>query len=165
MKGVGVLALGRAMGELILDQRCKHAKHSLFAAAAKHEIPATVHVAMGTDVVHMHPSIPAGALGEASMRDFRLLCSVVADIQGGVWLNVGSAVIMPEVFLKALTVARNLGHKVDKFISANMDMLQHYRPRQNVTGRPVGGSAGINLTGHHEILLPLLRAGVLAGLA
>ncbi|MEW6358041.1 MAG: hypothetical protein AB1696_17030 [Planctomycetota bacterium] len=151
--------LGRALGELILKRRCRYARHSIFAAAAKLGIPATVHVAMGTDVVHMHPDIPADNLGEATMRDFRLLCSVVADLQGGVWLNVGSAVIMPEVFLKALTVARNLGHKVDDFISVNLDMLQHYRPRQNVLNRPGGASHAI--TGHHEIMLPLLRMMVL----
>ncbi|NOZ24348.1 MAG: hypothetical protein GXP25_24995 [Planctomycetes bacterium] len=151
--------LGRALGELIRERRCKFAKHSLFAAAAKHEIPATVHVAMGTDVVHMHPNIPADKLGAATMLDFRLLCSVVSDLQSGVWLNVGSAVIMPEVFLKALTVARNLGHEIDDFLSVNMDMLQHYRPSQNVLSRPGGVSCAI--TGHHEIMLPLLRMMVL----
>jgi len=151
--------LGRALGEYILGKKCKHAKHSLFAAAARLDIPATVHVAMGTDIVHMHPNVPAAALGEATMTDFRLLCSVVAGLQGGVWLNIGSAVLLPEVFLKTLTVARNLGHKVDRFVSVNMDMIQHYRPRENVLRRP-GGTA-YAITGHHEIMVPLLRMMVL----
>jgi hypothetical protein len=107
----------------------------------------------------MHPKISGAALGAASMIDFRILCSVVSDLQGGVWLNVGSAVIMPEVFLKAISAARNLGHKVKNFCAANLDMIQHYRPKANVLLRPRG--KGFAITGHHEIMLPLLRMMVL----
>lgn len=151
--------LGRALGELILRRRFPHADLSIFAAAARLGLPATVHVALGTDIVHMHPNVSPAELGEASMLDFRILCSVVADLQDGVWLNIGSAVLLPEVFLKALTVARNLRRKVNKFISVNMDMIQHYRPRVNVLSRPGGESHAI--TGHHEIMVPLLRMMVL----
>jgi hypothetical protein len=151
--------LGRALGRMILKDKNRWARHSLFATAAALKIPATVHVAIGTDVVHMHPQISGAALGESSLQDFRILCSVVGDLDGGVWLNIGSAVLLPEVFLKALSAARNLGHKVEDFCSANLDMIQHYRPRQNVLLRPRG--KGFAITGHHEIMLPLLRMMVL----
>jgi len=147
--------LGRALGKMILKDKNRWARYSVFATAAKLKIPATVHVAIGTDVAHMHSQISGAALGEASLVDFRILCSVVGDLEGGVWLNIGSAVVMPEVFLKALSVARNLGHRVEDFCSANLDMIQHYRPRQNVLLRPRG--KGFAITGHHEIMLPMLR--------
>ena len=122
----------------------------------------TVHVAIGTDIIHMHPGVSGSDMGESSHVDFKILCSVVSELEGGVWLNVGSAVIMPEVFLKAITVARNLGRKVKNFTTANMDMIQHYRPQTNVVKRPT--THGYSITGHHEIMLPLLRLGILSKL-
>jgi hypothetical protein len=120
-------------------------------------------VAIGTDTVHMHPQADGGAIGEATFLDFRKLCSVVADMGEGVWINLGSAVILPEVFMKAFTVATNLGAKLDHIVTANLDQIQHYRPRENVLKRPT--QRGIALTGHHEIMLPLLRHLVLLELA
>jgi hypothetical protein len=129
------------------------------------DIPLTVHIAIGTDVVHIHPSTDGSILGEMTYRDFRLFASLVAALQGGVYINVGSAVIMPEVFLKALSAARNLGHRVEDFCTLNMDFIQHYRPTQNVVQRPTAkGGRGIALTGHHEIMVPLLAAAVIEGL-
>jgi hypothetical protein len=151
--------LGAALGALILKARNRHARLSLLAQAAKLGVPVTVHVAVGTDIVHMHPGVSGAATGEATMLDFRTLCGLVADLEGGVWLNVGSAVVMPEVFLKALAVARNIKGAPKKFTAANFDMLRHYRPQRNVLERP--GGAAYNITGHHEILLPLLRLAVL----
>jgi hypothetical protein len=116
-------------------------------------------VALGTDTVHMHPEADGAALGEASLLDFRKLCSVVADMGQGVWVNVGSAVILPEVFMKAYTVAANLGAHLDKMTTANLDQVQHYRPRENVMRRAT--DRGVALTGHHEIMVPLLRHLVL----
>ncbi len=159
---------GRALGERLLALKPPHLDRSLFAAAARLGIPATVHVAVGTDIYHMHPAFDGAAAGEASARDFRLLAGVVAHLGGGgVYLNVGSAVLLPEVFLKAVSLARNLGHPVRDFVTANLDFLQHYRPTQNVVRRPVAGGAGRGyaLTGHHEILFPLLAAAVLEALA
>jgi hypothetical protein len=151
--------LGRYLGELIHTEKNPHEKLSLLAAAARKKIPATVHVAVGADIVHMHPGISGMALGESTLLDFRILCGIVSCLEGGVWINLGSAVVLPEVFLKALAVARNLGHGVRHVTTANLDMHQHYRPRVNVLERPQGD--GIALTGHHEILLPLLRAAIL----
>ena len=154
--------LGRALGNKILKDNNKHRKDSILAVGAQLKIPVTVHVAVGTDIIHMHPCVSGSDIGESSHIDFKLLCSVVAGLEGGVWLNVGSAVIMPEVFLKAITVARNLGRKVSNFTTVNMDMIQHYRPQMNVVKRPT--THGYSITGHHEIMLPLLRLGILAGL-
>jgi hypothetical protein len=131
-------------------------------------IPVTVHAAVGTDITHQHPSADGAALGDTSLRDFRrLAASVPALHQGGVVLNIGSAVIMPEVFLKALTVARNLGGgKPTHFTAADFDMIRHYRPRMNVVDRPtLGGGKGYSITGHHEINVPLLAWGVDAALS
>ncbi|GJQ58618.1 MAG: hypothetical protein D8M57_12555 [Candidatus Scalindua sp. AMX11] len=161
-RDVDETGLGRALGNIIIDDENRHKQFSLLANAASLNIPSTIHTAIGTDTIHMHPSISSAYLGESSHVDFRILCSVVTELEGGVWLNVGSAVIMPEVFLKALTVARNLGRKVDDFTTVNMDMVQHYRPLTNVVRRP--GKKGYSLTGHHEIMVPLLRAGVLSKL-
>jgi hypothetical protein len=120
---------------------------------------------MGTDILHMHPGFDPAAAGRASHDDFRLFAGAVATLQDGVYMNVGSAVIMPEVFLKAITLVRNLGHTVDRFTTVNMDFIQHYRPITNVVCRPVaGGGKGYRLTGHHEIMLPLIAAAVLEGL-
>ncbi len=152
------------LGERLLALAPPHLDRSLFAAAARLEIPATVHLAVGTDIYHMHPAFDGAAAGEASARDFRLLAGAVAELGGGgVFLNVGSAVVLPEVFLKALSLARNLGHPVRDFVTANLDFIQHYRPTQNVVRRPVAGGAGRGyaLTGHHELLVPLLAAAVL----
>jgi hypothetical protein len=151
--------LGAELGRTINEKRLPNAPLSVLGAAARLGLPATVHVALGTDTVHMHANADGAAIGKASMTDFRLLAAVVARLSGGVYLNVGSAVVLPEVFVKALNVARNLGHRVDGFATANMDFLRHYRPRVNVLERP-GGEA-LELTGHHEINLPLLRWEVL----
>lgn len=152
--------LGRALGDKIIKDKNKHRQHSILAEGARLSIPVTVHVAIGTDIIHMHPCVSGGDMGESSHIDFKKLCSVVSELEGGVWLNVGSAVIMPEVFLKAITVARNLGRKVQNFTTVNMDMIQHYRPQANVVQRPT--THGYSITGHHEIMLPLLRLGILS---
>ena len=134
---------------------------SILAAASRLGIPATVHVAIGTDIIHMHSEADGRAIGEGSMRDFRLFSSVVADLKGGVYINLGSAVILPEVFLKAIAVTRNLKHDVKDFTTVNMDFIQHYRCRENVLRRPVlSGGRSIALTGHHEIMFPLLAAAL-----
>jgi hypothetical protein len=144
----------------------------VFAAAHETEIPACVHVAFGTDTVHASAGADGSALGAASMHDFRLICDVVSDLGatgqssvGGVWLNIGSAVVLPEVFLKAVSVARNIGANLDRMTTANFDMIQHYRPHQNVVTRPVLADRGHEVIGQHEILLPLLRQAVIEGLA
>jgi len=158
-RGIG---LGEAVGIAVLQANLPFAEDSLLASAADLGIPATVHVAMGTDILHMHPGFDPAAAGAASHRDFRLFSGAVATLQHGVYLNVGSAVILPEVFLKAITLIRNLGHRVDDFTTVNMDFIQHYRPITNVVCRPTaGGGKGYRLTGHHEIMLPLLAAAVL----
>jgi hypothetical protein len=150
------------MGEAILNGGYPFANTSLLAAAARTDTPATVHVAIGTDIVHMHPGADGAAIGAGSLRDFRILAALVSEFEGGVYINLGSAVVMPEVFLKALSLARNLGHKVESFITVNMDFIQHYRPGVNVVERPVRtGGRGYRLTGHHEIMFPLLIAAVL----
>jgi hypothetical protein len=152
--------LGRAIAEQAL--RNKYKKISLLAACARRGVPVTVHLSIGADITHMHPQISGRDLGESSFIDFRILAGVVSRLQGGVWMNVGSAVMMPEVFLKAVSAARNLGHKLTEFTTVNLDMIQHYRPKANVLARPQGRA--IAITGHHEILLPLIRAGVVAAL-
>jgi hypothetical protein len=159
-KGVG---FGEAVGRHIIDAGHPYREYSLLAACVEKEIPVTVHVAMGTDIIHQHPEADGAVTGEMSFRDFRLLTSVVADLgEGGVWLNVGSAVLLPEVFLKALSIAQNLGHHVDNFTTANFDMIQHYRPLQNVVKRPTSSSGrGYTITGHHEINVPLFALAVL----
>jgi len=159
--------LGRAVGELLEAGDAPYKHLSIFAAAARAGIPATVHVAIGTDTVHMHPELDAAALGKATLCDFRTICAVVARLgaaeagqPGGVWLNVGSAVVLPEVFLKAVAVARNLGHDLDAMHTVNFDMLRHYRPTQNVLRRPTASGRGKSyaITGHFEIMLPLFAA-------
>jgi len=155
--------LGGAMGRAILAAGPPYASKSVLAAGARLGIPVTVHVAIGTDTVHMHPDVDGASLGAATLEDFRVFCGAVAKLEKGVYLNVGSAVILPEVFLKALAVARNLGFRLDDFTTANLDQIQHYRPKVNVLERP--GEKGIALTGHHEILLPLLRFAVIEALS
>jgi rfaE bifunctional protein nucleotidyltransferase chain/domain len=148
---------GKALGRKIVEENLPYRSLSVLATAFEQELPATVHVAVGTDIVHQHPSACGEAIGRASMDDFKTFCSVVATLKGGAYLNLGSAVILPEVFLKALTVARNLGHDVSDFTTANFDMIQHYRPTVNVVQRPTQTSGrGFSFTGHHEIMIPLL---------
>lgn len=158
-EGIG---LGKALGKRINEEKGAFARYSLLGAADRLDIPATVHVVMGADIIHMHPCVSGKDMGEATLQDFRLLAGVVAQLEGGVWFNVGSAVVMPEVFLKALSLVRNLGHKVEDFVTVNMDMLHHYRPTVNVVQRPT--KQGYTIIGHHEIMLPLLRMGVLSRL-
>jgi hypothetical protein len=150
----------------------KHLDSSVLAAAYKLRIPVTVHLAIGTDIPHMHPAAEGGALGAASFMDFRLFCALVQGMEGGgVFLNWGSAVILPEVFLKAVSVARNVGLRLQPITTANFDFIQHYRPLQNVVKRPTattgkkGGevSKGFAITGHHELLLPLVAAALTSG--
>jgi hypothetical protein len=154
--------LGAALGEVILEHGGPGLDASLLVAALRKGVPATVHVAIGTDIVHMDPRLDPAALGRATMADFHTLCGLVARLERGVWLNVGSAVVMPEVFLKTVAVARNLGFSLDGMTTANLDFQQQYRGRLNVLDRP--GGAGIALTGHHELLIPLLHAAVVARL-
>lgn len=155
--------LGRAIGEYLHEIQAPHRDVSVVAAAAECQIPCTVHVALGTDIVHMHPHVSGAALGESSMIDFRILCSVVSSLADGVWMNLGSAVIMPEVFLKAVSVVRNFGHSLDGLTAVNVDKESRYRTLMNVMNRPA--SEGLELIGHHELLLPLLHAAVVARIA
>ncbi|WP_298432409.1 hypothetical protein [Geobacter sp.] len=157
------MGYGEAVGRFIIENGNPHREWSLIATCVERDIPVTVHAALGTDIIHQHPEADGAVIGEATFRDFRLLTSVVADLgDGGVYLNVGSAVLLPEVFLKALSIAQNLGHHVDHFSTANFDMQQHYRPLQNVVKRPTSGKGrGYTITGHHEIMIPLLAAGIL----
>jgi deoxyhypusine synthase len=154
--------IGESVGSMIQKSRFPFKDKSIFACAYKSGIPATVHVAVGTDIIHMHPEADGSAIGEGSFRDFRLFTSVVSDLEGGVYINLGSAVVLPEVFLKALTVARNLGNRVENITTVNMDFIQHYRPMMNVLKRPtMGKGASYSLTGHHEIMFPLLAAAII----
>ncbi|WP_321822969.1 hypothetical protein [Pyramidobacter piscolens] len=158
---LGKEGLGEALGALLAEKRAPYNRLCLSVQAARLNIPYTVHVALGTDIVHQHPSAVGADIGDASLRDFRIFAASVSRLEGGVILNLGSAVIMPEVFLKALSLARNLGFKIKNFTTVNMDMIQHYRPRMNVVTRPVQNSGrGYAITGHHEIMIPLLGAAV-----
>ena len=158
--------LGAVVGREILNSRFKFRSASIFAAAAEAGIPATVHVTVGADIIHMHPDADGAAIGAATMADFHQLAAVAAQLSRGVVLNLGSAVVMPEVFLKALNLARNLGHRVENFTAADMDFIRQYRPRINVVDRPTsGGGRGIVLTGHHELMFPLLAAAIREELA
>jgi len=154
--------LGRAVGRLILEQDLPYKHLSITAQGAALDIPVTVHVAMGTDIIHMHPDFDAAACGKASHDDFLNFARKIADLENGVFINAGSAVILPEVFLKALTLARNLGHRVDNFTTVNLDFIRHYRPMTNVVNRPtMGQGKGYAIVGHHEILIPLIAAGII----
>lgn len=158
--------LGEVVGREILEGKLKFREQSVFATAYRHGAPATVHVTIGADIIHMHPDADGAAIGAASMADFHRLAAVVAELSRGVVVNLGSAVVMPEVFLKALNLARNLGRKVSNFTAADMDFIRHYRPRNNVVERPTEtGGRRIMLTGHHEIMFPLLAAAVREELA
>ena len=136
--------------------------NSLLAAGHRLGVPVTVHVAIGTDIIHMHPSFDGRATGEAAQRDFLTFCTLVSELEGGVYINLGSAVLLPEIFLKAVTLARNLGQPLRHFTTVNMDFVQHYRPNTNVVRRPTqDGGKGFALTGHHEIMFPLLAAAII----
>ena len=153
--------LGEVLGRRIVEGRLPHAGASLLARAFTLDLPATVHVSIGADIVHQHPSADGAAIGAATFTDFRKLVTIVSGLAGGVWINLGSAVQLPEVFLKALSVAENLGHDVAGFATANLDMIRHYRTDENVLRRPtLGRGKSFALTGHHEINLPLLAAAV-----
>lgn len=158
-KGYGI---GKALGEYISKGRFRLKDKSIFSNTYALDVPATVHVAVGTDIIHMHPEADGSAIGKGSMHDFRLLASVISDMEGGVYINLGSAVIMPEVFLKALNIARNLGNKIENITTVNMDFIQHYRAKENVLRRPTS-MKGRNyaLTGHHELMFPLLTAAII----
>jgi hypothetical protein len=156
------LGLGEAVGRRLLAANFPHQHLSLLATAAQHGVPVTVHVAVGTDIIHLHPSVDPEALGKTTHLDFRLFAALVSRLAEGMFINLGSAVILPEVFLKALTLARNLGHPVAPLTTLNLDFIQHYRPLTNVVRRPTAaGGKGYALTGHHELFFPLLAAMVL----
>jgi hypothetical protein len=168
------IGYGEAAGQYLSSGiiNVKHAGSSLLVAAYKHRIPVTIHLAIGTDIPHMHPAVDGAALGGATHRDFRLFCALVEQMNpGGVYLNWGSAVLMPEIFLKAVSVVRNLGVPLRPITTANFDFIQHYRPMQNVVKRPTASprgssgpkSHGYAITGHHELLLPLVAAALAAG--
>ena len=155
------LGLAQSVAAWLADRRPPHADVSLLCAAARLGVPVTAHVALGTDIVHMHPDAPGAAIGEASLRDFRYFASWVTRLGGGVYLNCGSAVVLPEVFLKAVAVARNQGHDLGGLTTVDLDFRQQYRPHTNVLRRPTAGvGRGVHLTGHHEIMLPLLAAAL-----
>jgi hypothetical protein len=156
------IGYGEALGEELIKRAAPHKTESILATGCELNIPVTVHVAIGTDIVHQQPTMNGSATGEMSFRDFKIFCTGVSGLTGGgAVLNVGSAVILPEVFLKALTVVRNTGYDARGFITANFDMLQHYRPRMNVVQRPTrNGGYGYSITGHHEIMIPLLAAAI-----
>jgi len=158
----GGMGLGRAVGERLLLDGAPFAHLSLLATAAKHNVPVTVHVALGTDIIHMHPAMDGAAVGALSYYDFKVFCRLVSTLKQGVFINLGSAVILPEVFLKAVSVARNLGFSLQGLTTLNMDFQRHYRSQVNVVDRPTAGTGlGISLIGHHEIMFPLLMAAVL----
>lgn len=160
------IGLGEAMGREVCEQNPKNVDVSLICQTYKNKIPVTVHLTIGADIGHFHASCDGAALGATSHTDFRLFCSIVKELNGGgVYLNVGSAVVLPEIFLKAVTVVRNLGFPLEDFTTANFDFIQHYRPNTNVVRRPTAGGAGrgFSITGHHEIMIPLLAAHILCG--
>lgn len=154
--------LGAALGEMVIAHGGPGLDCSVLAVARRLQLPVTVHVAVGTDIVHMTPQLDGAALGRATLDDFRTLCRIVGRMEGGVWLNLGSAVVLPEVFLKAVSVVRNLGRSLDGLTTANLDFDQKYRGLLNVLQRP--GAEGVALTGHHELMIPLLHAAVVARL-
>ena len=161
-EGVGAgRGIGQAVGRFLAEREPPHASVSVFTAAHRLSIPITVHVAIGTDIIHMHPQVSGEALGAGSLRDFRYFVSSVARLERGVYLNCGSAVLLPEVFLKAVALARNRGIPLAQLTTVNLDFLRHYRPQTNVVERPTAGTGkGIALIGHHELLIPLLAAAL-----
>ncbi|HYQ89784.1 MAG TPA: hypothetical protein VEU09_09185 [Candidatus Binatia bacterium] len=161
-KGLG---MGEALGRFLLDARAPHADLSLLARAAERSLPLTVHVAIGTDTLHQHASFDGAKTGLASHRDFKILAAAMKELSGGLVLNFGSAVIMPEVFLKALSLVRNLGFDAGAFTAANFDQIRHYRPEKNVLERPLhAGGRGLSFVGPHELMIPLVATLLLARL-
>jgi hypothetical protein len=159
-RGIG---LGRAVAEMIASSDFAYKRLSLLAASHELGIPTSVHVAVGTDTIHFHPEARGEALGKTSLADFFLFCSLVERLEAGVFINIGSAVVLPEVFLKAVSYVRNKGQKLDNFTAAVFDFIHHYRPAQNVVQRALGSkSKGFYFIGHHEIMIPLLAASLLA---
>ncbi len=157
--GIGI---GEAVGARISREKAPHKKFSILANGYELDVPVTAHVAIGTDIIHQHPSASGAAIGEGSLLDFRNFIYSISKLEGGVTVNIGSAVILPEVFLKAVTVARNLGYHLDDFNTANFDMISQYRPNQNVILRPTSsGGRGYNIIGHHEIMIPLLYRSII----
>ncbi len=160
------LGMGAVLADMLSEIEAPYQEHSLLAAARRLDLPITVHIAIGTDTLHMHPSVNGAALGQATFNDFQLFVAAVTELNRGVFINMGSAVLMPEVFLKAFTVAQNLGSDLKNFVTVNMDMTANYRPTENVVRRPatVGGQ-GYTLLGRHEIMIPLLAQAVIEALA
>ncbi len=157
--------IGTAVGEMLVSGKFKYNRFSILARAFELDIPVTVHVAVGTDTIHFHPGADGAAIGKASHLDFRIFSRLISGLEGGVFINLGSAVIIPEVFLKAITVVRNLGYNVRDFTTVVMDFIKSYRPVTNVLNRPTkDGGRGFSITGHHEIMFPLLSAAVIEGL-
>jgi hypothetical protein len=160
-KGLG---LGRSVGAALIEQQCPFNRCSLLARAYELDIPVTVHVALGTDIIHFHPRADGGAIGQCSHLDFRIFSRLVSGMEGGGYINLGSAVILPEVFLKALSLVRNLGYPLADFTTVDMDFIRQYRPLTNVVHRPtLEGGKGFHFTGHHEIMFPLLAAALIEG--
>src|SRR3954468_14436307 len=157
------LGIGQSVSRYLHERRPQYASTSILAAAGRLGVPVTVHVAIGTDIIHMHPAASGAALGEGSLRDFRYFVANVARLERGVFLNCGSAVVLPEVFLKAVAVARNQGIALAGLTPVNMDFIRSYRPQTNVVSRPTAGTEGkgYSLVGHHEIMIPLLAAAIL----
>jgi hypothetical protein len=161
-KGLG---LGESVGAMLVEEDFPYNRCSLLAKAYDLDIPVTVHVAIGTDIIHFHPTADGASIGKTSHLDFRIFARLISELEGGVFINLGSAVIMPEVFLKALTLVRNLGYAVKDVTTVNMDFIRHYRPMTNVVYRPtLEGGKGYSLVGHHEIMFPLLAAALIEGL-
>ncbi|HEY7289674.1 MAG TPA: hypothetical protein VH583_07545 [Vicinamibacterales bacterium] len=155
------LGLGQSVAKFLREKSPQHARSSVLATAARLDIPITVHVAVGTDIIHMHPAASGAAIGEGSLRDFRYFVGNVARLERGVYLNCGSAVVLPEVFLKAVALARNRGIPLAGLTTVNLDFMRHYRPQTNVVVRPTAGSGrGYSIVGHHEIMIPLLAAAL-----
>jgi len=157
--------IGEAVGRMLVEMKPPHGHFSLLHESYKLRVPVTAHVTLGTDIIHIHPHADGAAIGAATYRDFKLFTSIVKDLDGGgVYLNLGSAVTLPEIFLKAVTVVRNLGHSLTDFTTANFDFIQHYRPQTNVVRRPVadGAGKGHSITGHHELMIPLLAAAIIS---
>lgn len=160
------VGLGEAMGRELAAAKPENENFSLLLQAYQNKIPFTAHLTIGADIGHFHPTADGAALGAASHTDFRLFCSIVRELdEGGVYLNLGSAVVLPEIFLKAVTIVRNLGFPLADFTTANFDFIQSYRPATNVVRRPVqnGAGRGFSVTGHHEIMIPLLAAQIICG--
>jgi hypothetical protein len=157
--------LGKSVGRMLCRQKFPHNSLSILASAYERDVPVTVHVALGTDIIHVHPSADGAAVGKTSHLDFRIFAQLVSTLEEGVFINLGSAVIMPEVFLKGLSLVRNLGHPVKNFTTVNMDFVKQYRPMTNVVSRPtLEGGRGYHLVGHHEIMFPMLAAAVIEGI-